>query len=598
MSGQAKEVYLPNPCCKRGKPFVLSADPKGKYFVYPFGKTIVVREVEDPSKGYTYAEHAAETTVAKFAPSGFYIASADVTGRVRIWDTTQEEHALKYEYRPLAGRILDLAWTEDSKRIVVCGESGERFAHAFLWDSGSSVGELIGHTKVANSIDVKMSRPFRVATGSDDAHVGFYAGPPFKLDHKSNNHSNFVNAVRFSPDGALFASGGADGKVFVYDGRSGELQGEVTDGDKAHARGVYALSWSADNKRFITASADMTVKMWDAEARALVATFKFEDALENQQLGCLWMGEHIMSVALNGHIYFHDESNPGVPKRVIKGHTQSITAVAAEVGSGVAFTASTDGKVCRYNLSTGAATELASSFPSSVLSMQAVEGVVAASCINDTIAITQATADAVAATSPVPSTPNGVAYAQGTTLVACLNEVVLQGKGSATVAVDYEPQACALRSDATEAAVGGKDGQIRIYAVSADGLTEKQVIKASGPVSALAYSPNGALLASGDTNRNVYVFDTSDFSLKMNRWRFHTARINDLAWHPNSELLASTSLDTNVIVWDMNKAMRRIAIKGAHPQHDVTAVTWITEDTILTGGRDGAIRTFAITRHE
>ena len=28
----------------------------------------------------------------------------------------------------------DLAWTEDSKRIVVCGESGERFAHAFLWD--------------------------------------------------------------------------------------------------------------------------------------------------------------------------------------------------------------------------------------------------------------------------------------------------------------------------------------------------------------------------------------------------------------------------------------------------------------------------------
>jgi len=30
------------------------------------------------------------------------------------------------------------------------------------------------------------SRPFRVATGSDDAHIGFYAGPPFKLDHKSN----------------------------------------------------------------------------------------------------------------------------------------------------------------------------------------------------------------------------------------------------------------------------------------------------------------------------------------------------------------------------------------------------------------------------
>ena len=76
-----------------------------------------------------------------------------------------------------------------------------------------------------------------------------------------------------------------------------------------------------------------------------------------------------------------------------------------------------------------------------------------------------------------------------------------------------------------------------------------QVIKASGPVSALAYSPNGALLASGDTNRNVYVFDTSDFSLKMNRWRFHTARINDLAWHPNSELLARCVLPFPSCLW-------------------------------------------------
>ncbi|EGD80227.1 hypothetical protein PTSG_10906 [Salpingoeca rosetta] len=598
MSFEAKEVYLPNPRCERGKPFVLSADPKGKYFVYPHGKTIVVRDVEDPSKGYTYSEHAAQTTVAKFAPSGFYVASADVTGKVRIWDTTQEEHALKYEYRPLAGRILDLAWTEDSKRIVVCGESGERYAHAFLWDSGSSVGELIGHTKVANSIDVKPNRPYRVATASDDAHVGFYAGPPFKLDHKSNNHSNFVNSVRFSPDGAFFVSAGADGKVFVYDGKTGELLSELKDGEKAHARGVYAVSWSADSKRFITASADMTVKMWNAESKELVTAFPFEDALDNQQLGCLWMGEHIISVGLNGHIYFLDEANPATPKRVITGHNRAITALTAVPGSGEAYSASYDGKVCRYDLSSGLATELKQSFDNSVLAMAAADGVFVAASIADTAAVTPLGADALGNHFEVESTPNDVAHAAGVTLIACLNEVVVRGNVTARLPVDYEPQACALSPDAKEAAVGGKDGKIRIYDVADAGLAEKKVLDASGPVTALAYSPDAAHLASGDANRNVYVFDRSDFSLKMNRWRFHTAKINALAWSPNSRLLASSSLDTNVIVWNMDKATKRIAIKGAHPQHDVTAVAWLDDTTVMSGGQDGALRTFAITPHQ
>lgn len=51
---------------------------------------------------------------------------ADVSGKLRIWDTTQKEHILKYEYQPFAGKIKDIAWTEDSKRIAVVGEGREK----------------------------------------------------------------------------------------------------------------------------------------------------------------------------------------------------------------------------------------------------------------------------------------------------------------------------------------------------------------------------------------------------------------------------------------------------------------------------------------
>ena len=51
---------------------------------------------------------------------------SDLSGKLRIWDTTQQEHLLKYEYQPLSGRIKDIAWSPDSKRIVVVGEGREK----------------------------------------------------------------------------------------------------------------------------------------------------------------------------------------------------------------------------------------------------------------------------------------------------------------------------------------------------------------------------------------------------------------------------------------------------------------------------------------
>ena len=53
-------------------------------------------------------------------------------------------------------------------------------------------------------------------------------------------HTRFVQAVRYSPAGNLFASAGFDGKVYLYDGTTSELVGEV--GSPAHQGGVYGVS--------------------------------------------------------------------------------------------------------------------------------------------------------------------------------------------------------------------------------------------------------------------------------------------------------------------------------------------------------------------
>lgn len=99
-----------------------------------------------------YSEHAHPVTVARLAPTGFYVASAgklryiftiasrllnfkrililtllaDQSGKVRVWDTTQAHHPLKIELQSLGGPIFDLQWSQDAQRIVVVGEGREK----------------------------------------------------------------------------------------------------------------------------------------------------------------------------------------------------------------------------------------------------------------------------------------------------------------------------------------------------------------------------------------------------------------------------------------------------------------------------------------
>lgn len=72
-----------------------------------------------------------------------------------------------------------------------------------------------------------------------------YLGANFVRDH-----SNFVNCVRFSPDGSKFISVSSDKKGKIYDAKTAEKIGELSAED-GHTGSIYAVSWSPDNKQVI-----------------------------------------------------------------------------------------------------------------------------------------------------------------------------------------------------------------------------------------------------------------------------------------------------------------------------------------------------------
>jgi WD40 repeat protein len=87
---------------------------------------VFLRSIDDPSVSTQYTGHTAVVNVARFSPSGFYVASGDASGKVRVWDCVGEDMVTKGEFHIISGPIKDLAWDGESKRIIAVGDGKER----------------------------------------------------------------------------------------------------------------------------------------------------------------------------------------------------------------------------------------------------------------------------------------------------------------------------------------------------------------------------------------------------------------------------------------------------------------------------------------
>ncbi len=197
---------------------------------------------------------------------------------VRVWDIAGTEQILKLEIKALGGKINDLAWDGESKRIIVVGEGREkcvhrmicfapilsvvryRFGATFSVDTGSSVGEIIGTSQVRDfptswpnvfalnpplatrrsstpsqsvlsarsalqpprtTPPSTFSRACRSSTTRWDSYQVLSSVHLRSSPQTIRSHTKYVQDVCYCPSGDYFASVGSDGKLFVYDGKDG-----------------------------------------------------------------------------------------------------------------------------------------------------------------------------------------------------------------------------------------------------------------------------------------------------------------------------------------------------------------------------------------
>lgn len=444
----------------------------------------------------------------------------------------------------------------------------------------------------------------------------FLTGVPFKFQNKvAGCHKGYVYGVAFSPDGEHLVSVGADKRIQLYDGKSGEPTRTISESD--HAGSIFGVSWSADSKSFVTCSADQTVRIWTVQGEC-TKTWRFGEGISvpDHQVGVVWPAGRadglIISISLAGDLnYLYSDSE--TPKLVVQGHNRSIAAVG--YADGTVLTGSFEGKVCAWDISSGAGQTIdGSSHTNQISGFTSAGGRAYSVGWDDTLRIIDTPtktflSSADGGATKLSAQPRGIAAAK-TTVTGNEYETlyVATHKGidifDSQTGKEFEHfdtrefTPVAIGASGKYVAISDESGNVHIFTAACKPtyrtlVPERSIHPSTSPVTTLRFAPRGTYLAIGTQQGKIQVWATDSWTLVTDRWSSHTAKIMAIDWNEEETHAVSGSLDTSVHLWSLEKPGSRVKAANAHKE-GVNGVVWTKEGRVVSMGGDGAIKVWAV----
>ncbi|KAH0838128.1 WD40 repeat-like protein [Lanmaoa asiatica] len=234
----------------------------------------ILRICTSAGKAYLTDDHHKKGPIfaAKFSPSGQWIATASLDSTSCVWDVKNKRLHRQYRNHEEAC-CLDVDWIDDSTfasagsdrvvhivslngtkpiqtlrghegelNMLKCNPTRTRLATcsddttARIWNiehlhsekSISTLAVLKGHKRCLTSVkwcpNTQTGEHELVATASFDFTARLWDSVTGDCLKVFTDHTKYVFALSFSPDGILLASGGGDGSLNMYDVKVGRVQ--------------------------------------------------------------------------------------------------------------------------------------------------------------------------------------------------------------------------------------------------------------------------------------------------------------------------------------------------------------------------------------
>jgi WD40 repeat protein len=398
-------------------------------------------------------------------------------------------------------------------------------------------------------------------------------------------HEGKITALAFSPEGRVLISAGEDRQLLAWSA-AGERLARLT--SEARVRDV---AFSADGKMLATATAEGFIQLWSVDGFQPRARLEgHAGAVSSVDFSA--DGAQLVSSGEDGTLRIWTLSTSSM--RLVRGEGHQPANRVAFVSPGEVVSASNDGTVRFFSLE-GQQQARINTSQGAILTLASARGAVAALGQDAAVLLLDSASRAPVARLEGDDSVNSLALsADGATLASANRDGRLRlwrlspGAGEMRLAgAPGFPGGTALAFSSQRVAVGNAGGHISLWekAQVAGGM---DLLK--GPVSSLAFSRDGKMLAAAGHEESAFLFELAGGDRIP--LEGHADLVNCVAFAPDDTTVATGSSDGTVRLWSAPGGQQRRVLSATN-MGPVLAVAFSADNQILAaGGEEKAIRLF------
>ncbi len=216
---------------------------------------VEIRDAESDEQLRSWVAHEPEVTDVAYSGDGRLLATTGRDGAAKVWD-------------PRSGALLHTFQGEQASDVsgVSLSPDGSLLAASWRGEGAVRVHQVVGGRLVHEFAAPEDEPPFTTVFSRDGTQLAYDAdGGPAVVDVATGREllqlvgpEFAVNAIEWSPDGRLIASGGADSEVRIWDAATGQQKFGLP-----QPSFVEAVSWSPDGSTVAAGGRDGVVRVWE-----------------------------------------------------------------------------------------------------------------------------------------------------------------------------------------------------------------------------------------------------------------------------------------------------------------------------------------------